>query len=154
MRRRSSNFCSSRMALMSSPKTVMVPESGRMRPLASFNSTLLPLPAGPSKMRVSPVETVSEISLRTCLPSNPMETRANTSTGSEDSAISLAPEDTNHELADDEIDGNDQNRRHNHGLRRGAAYALGASACCHAVKTSDRWDDEAEDNRFQQPPEY
>ena len=44
-----------RMALISLPKTKMRPESGRSRPLVSLSRTLLPTPAGPSRMRVSPV---------------------------------------------------------------------------------------------------
>ena len=47
------------------PKMRISPESGVSRPLASFMMTLLPTPAGPRMMRISPWRTVKEMSLRT-----------------------------------------------------------------------------------------
>jgi hypothetical protein len=42
------------MVEISWPKSWMLPWSGRSRPLMSLSRTLLPTPAGPSRMRVSP----------------------------------------------------------------------------------------------------
>src|ERR1700722_6146840 len=162
MRPRNSNSCSSRMLLISSPNTVIVPESGRINPFASLSKTLFPLPAGPSRMRVSPGETVSEIFLRTGLPSNPMDTSSKTTTGCAGSpsatvaagwaavTIGLAAEHTDHELADHQVDRNDKDRRNHHRLRGGSAHTLGTPACVHTVEASDAGDDEAEDDWFDQ----
>src|SRR6202167_1308992 len=98
----------------------MVPVSGRISPFASLSSTLLPLPAGPSRIRVSPGDTVSEISSRTCLPSNPIDTWSNTTTGCAGSSRAVAgagwvevlissPADAaDHEPADHKIDKDDE----------------------------------------------
>src|ERR1700733_14110050 len=141
MRPRSSNSCSSRMLLISSPNTVIVPESGFIKPFANLSRTLLPLPAGPSRMRVSPGETVSEIFSRTGLPSNPMDTSSKIRTGCAGSpsatvaagwaavTIGLAAEDTDHELADHQVDRNDEHRRNHHRLGGRSAYTLGTAAC-------------------------
>jgi len=43
--------------LISLPKDEMRPESGRSRPLVSLRRTLLPTPAGPRRMRISPGRT-------------------------------------------------------------------------------------------------
>src|ERR1700761_3520045 len=122
IRPRNLNSCSSGMLLISSPNTVMVPESGRINPLASLSRTLLPLPAGPSRIRVSPGATVSEIFSRTFLPSNPIDTSSKIRTGADGSSpvvvaagwgavtIISAAEDADHELADDQVDGNDEHR--------------------------------------------
>src|SRR5271163_2807833 len=162
MRPRSWNSCSSGMVLISSPNTVMVPESGRISPLASLSSTLLPLPAGPNKMRVSPGETLNEIFSRTGFPSNPIETSSKTRTGCAGSSwtaeavgwgavtISSAAEDTDHELADDQVNHDDEHRRNHHRLCRGSAHPLGAAARGHSVIAADAGDDEAENNRLDQ----
>src|SRR5581483_2099492 len=63
------------------PKTRISPESGVRRPLASFMMTLLPTPAGPRRMRISPWQTVKETSRRTGPRSKAMETRENSTTG-------------------------------------------------------------------------
>src|SRR5271156_1017802 len=160
MRPRKWNSCSCRMLLISSPKTVMVPESGRINPFASLSRTLLPLPAGPSRIRVSPGETVSEMFSRTFLPSNPIDTSSKTSTGWAGSSwvavdlgweavtISSAAEDANHELADHQVNHDDQHRRNHHGLGGGSANTLGAATGGHPVVAADAGDDEAEDDGF------
>src|SRR5580658_6173264 len=162
MRPRNWNSCSSGMVLISSPNTVMVPESGRISPLASLSRTLLPLPAGPNKMRVSPGKTLNEIFSRTFLPSNPMETSSKTRTGCDGSSwtaevvgwgavtISSAAEDSDHELADDQVNRDDEHRRNHHRLRRGSAHTLGAAARGHPVIAADAGDDETENNRLDQ----
>src|ERR1700722_20127595 len=162
IRPRNLKSCSSRRLLISSPNTVMVPESGRIKPLASLSSTLLPLPAGPSRMRVSPGATVSETFSRTDLPSNPIDTSSKIRTGCAGSSwvvvaagwdavtISSAAKDANHELADDQVNRNDEHRGNDHCLGGGAADTLGAAAGVHTVVAADAGDDEAEHNRLYQ----
>src|SRR5580698_3320296 len=162
MRDRSLNSCSSGIALTSSPKTKMRPESGRNKPSANFSSTLLPTPAGPRRIRVSPCLTVKEMLLRTCLFSKPIETSSKTTAGSSGERCSgsvtiavwlmyaLPPEDADHKTADDEIGSNDENGGPDYGLRSRAAHALRASARGHAVIAADTGDDEAEDQRLNQ----
>src|SRR4051794_40794463 len=102
----------------------MLPESGRIKPLASFISTDLPPPAGPRMMRVSPRRTVNEMSSRTGFRSNAIETFSKTTTGSPAAsglccdasretrfwAIgSPSPaEDADHGAADEKIDDDDE----------------------------------------------
>src|ERR1700733_11275333 len=156
------NSCSSRIVLTSSPNTVMVPESGYISPSTSLSRTLLPLPAGPSRIRVSPGDTVSEISSRTFLPSNPIETSSKTTTGCDGSCslfaavcwgavtISLEAEDTDHEPAYHEVDEDNEHRRDHHRLGSGAANALGTAACVHTVEAADTGNDEAKNDGFHQ----
>jgi hypothetical protein len=73
--------CSSGMWEISSPKSRMLPWSGRSRPLTSLSRTLLPTPAGPSRMRVSPGATEKLTSSSTGGPSKAMETLRKTTTG-------------------------------------------------------------------------
>src|SRR5579863_2828747 len=154
MRPRNWKSCSSGRLSIRSPKTVMVPESGRINPFASLSSTLLPLPAGPRRILVSPGETVSEIFSRTCLPSKPMETSSKTTTGCEGSSclaggavwgavtIRSEAEDVDHELADQKVDEDDEYGRDNHRLSGGTADPLRTAACGHAIKAADAGDDE------------
>jgi hypothetical protein len=70
------------ISLSRRPKMRICPLSGWMRPLASFMSTLLPQPAGPRMMRVSPWATAKLMPLSRGLPSRPvMETSSNARMG-------------------------------------------------------------------------
>src|ERR1700680_4629493 len=82
MRARSLNKSYSDIAVTSSPKTLMVPESGLSRPLVSFIRTDLPQPAGPRMMRVSAGWTVREMFWRTTFSSKAMETFSKETTAS------------------------------------------------------------------------
>src|SRR5579883_28679 len=158
MRRRSGYRSFSCMALISSPKTKMRPSSGRSRPSASFSNTLLPTPAGPSRMRVSPCRTENEMSCSTCLPSKPMDTCSKTTTGSRggrscssgataDWLMRASPaKDADHKAADDEVGCNDKHGCGDYGLRCRAAYALRATARGHSVIAADGGDNEAEED--------
>ena len=66
---------------MSSPKTQILPESGRRRPSTSFMRTDFPQPAGPRMMRVWPRSTWKEMFLRTVFWSNLMETSSKRTMG-------------------------------------------------------------------------
>src|ERR1700733_648357 len=155
MRPRNWKSCSSGMLSIRSPKTVMVPESGRINPFASLSSTLLPLPAGPSRILVSPGDTVSEIFSSTGLPSKPMETSSKITTGCDGSScvagravwgavtIRSEAEDVDHELADQKVDEDDEHGRNNHRLGGGAAHSLRTAACGHAIEAPDTGNDEA-----------
>src|SRR5450755_4361179 len=162
MRPRNWKSCSSRMLSIRSPKTVMVPESGRINPFASLSSTLLPLPAGPSRILVSPGDTDSEIFSSTGLPSKPSETSSKTTTGCEGSScvaggavwgavtIRSEAEDVDHELADQKVDEDDEHGRDNHRLGSGAANSLRTAACGHSIEAPDAGNDEAKHDRLYQ----
>src|ERR1700759_3671289 len=140
----------------------MVPESGFINPFASLSNTLLPLPAGPSRILVSPGETVSEMFSSTCLPSKPIETSSKTTTGCEGSscvdagavwgAVTIRSESENvdHELADQKVDENDEHGRDYHRLGGGAADALRTAAGGHAIKAPDAGNNEAKHQGFYQ----
>src|SRR6266478_7786387 len=144
------------MRVTSSPKTRMVPESGRMRPLASFIRTDFPPPAGPRMMRVSPRWTVKEMFCRTGLMSKVMETSSKTTTGSAESGLCLVwatspgamsagmvwlpAEDADHRAADDEVDDDDEDGGVDDGLGCRFTDALGAALCGHAEETADGGD--------------
>src|SRR5579883_392480 len=160
MRARSAKSCYSGMALISSPKTKIRPESGRSSPSANLSSTLLPTPAGPSRIRVSPGLTVNEMSSRTGLFSNPMDTFSKTTTGSSGECCLISgataawlmraspAEDTNHETADNEVGCNDEHRRNDNCLCCGPAHTLGAAARRHSVIAPDGGNDESEKERL------
>src|SRR5271170_3820951 len=150
----------------------MRPESGLKRPFASFSSTLLPTPAGPSRIRVSPRFTSKEMCSRTSLPSKPMETSSNLTAGASgyvllsrtslwradpamvNFAAGSSPEDANHEFADDKVDGDDEYRRDNHSLRSGFADPLGSAAGIHAVIAPNGGNDKSEEDRLCQSLDY
>src|SRR3984957_12045028 len=162
MRPRNWKSCSSRILSIRSPKTVIVPESGRINPFASLSNTLLPLPAGPRRILVSPGDTVSEIFSSTCLPSKPMETSSKTTTGCEGSScvawgavwdavtIRSEAEDVDHELAYQKVYEDDEHGRNNHRLGGRAADTLCAAASGHAIKAADSGNDEAKHDRLYQ----
>src|SRR5216683_7258577 len=162
IRPRNWKSCSSGILSTRSPKTVMVPESGFINPFASLSNTLLPLPAGPRRIRVSPGDTVSEIFSRTCLPSKPIETSSKTTTGCDGSScvaggvvwgavtIRSEAEDVNHELADQKVDEDDEHGRDNHSLGGGAADALRTAAGGHAIEAPDAGNNEAKHHGFYQ----
>src|SRR6202012_256111 len=141
------------------PKMRISPESGVRRPLASFMMTLLPQPAGPRRMRVSPWRTVKEMSLRTVSRSKPMETCENSTMGEPGSrsrgaragagvAIALSPEDANHELRYEEVEEDDEHGADDDGLGGGAPNALCAAGGAQAVEAADGGDDEAGEERL------
>ena len=72
------------------PKIEISPLSGSIKSLASFSSVLLPQPAGPKIIRVSPRSTLKEISRNTSFWSNPIDTSLNSTTGTP-SGISRTP---------------------------------------------------------------
>ena len=80
-RRRIWNSSVSDMVVISWPKTLTEPESGRTRPLAIFMRTDLPLPAGPRRQQVSPGSMLKEMFSRTLWLSKAMETLSKTRTG-------------------------------------------------------------------------
>src|SRR5579863_10200308 len=85
VRMRSGKSISSRRWEMSSPKRTTRPSVGRSRPLHSLRSTLLPTPAGPSRIRVSFGATENEMFSRTSGPSKDRKTRENARIASEGS---------------------------------------------------------------------
>src|ERR1017187_8999068 len=80
--RRGKRFVSGMVAI-SSPKSCMLPWSGRSSPSQSLSRTLLPTPAGPRRMRVSPGARENVMSSRTGGPSKAMGTLRKANTGSD-----------------------------------------------------------------------
>ena len=140
---------SSGMCEISSPKSRMLPSSGRSRPLTSLSRTLLPTPAGPSRMRVSPGRhgKADVLKNRRAIEGDgdvakgyngaPIRSRAGPDwagwirhwirrVGSGWAGLTHAREEREQHLGEQEIDEDDEHRRDDHGLNGGAAHALGA----------------------------
>src|SRR5271170_2487898 len=138
----------------------MLPESGFNKPLASLSRTLFPTPAGPSRMRVSPRCTTKEMSSRTSLPSNPIETcskrtagasgcswlagvsacRARSAIGVYRLLLESPSKDADHEAADYKIHRDNQHRRDDNRLRGRPANALSTAGCSHPVVAANGGD--------------
>src|SRR5882724_6757961 len=157
----------SRICVTSLPNTVMRPESGRKRPSASFRIVLLPAPATPKRAFVSPKGSWKETPRRTALSSKERCTSSNTMAETEDRSAqsgmsgsggvdmrSLVRQDRNQKLGHKEVRHQNKHRSGHHRLCCGAAHALRAAACSHAVVAADGRNDEAEQSRLQQAHEY
>src|SRR6202042_926853 len=102
--------------------------------------------------------TSNEMWSRTCLPSKPIDTSLKTTMGSSSPSwwiglldstrafIGLAPEDADHQAADQKVHDDDEDRRNYHRLRGRAAHALGSSGGAQPVVAADRGDDEAREH--------
>src|SRR5277367_547811 len=144
----------------------MRPESGRSRPSVILSRTLLPTPAGPIRMRVSPGLTVKEMLLSTGFFSKPIVTFSKTTAGPSGGRwlssgaratwlMRASPaQDADHEAADDEVGCDDEDRRDDDGLCCRPAHALCAAASRHSVVAANGGDDKAEDERLEQPLKY
>src|SRR6266700_7780600 len=127
---------------MSSPRTWMRPASGLISPRASFRIVLLPEPATPKMALVSPWRSWNEMPSSTCRSSKAMETSWNsTAIGASGwdllvrcsaiaggLAIALMAKQRHREPGDKEIYHDDEDRRRDHCLGGGAAYALSPTA--------------------------
>src|SRR5579862_1135268 len=154
---------------MSSPNTVMRPESGLMSPSASFRIRLLPEPATPNIAFVSPRGRWKEIPRNTSLLPKASDTSSNTMAGAELSFAVIASESrgrtgvdmrllirkrSHQEASDDQVHREDQNRGRYHRLRSGLAYALRSAARIHSVEAAYGGDDETENYWLDQSHKY
>ena len=69
------------MLVMSSPATVIVPESALSKPQISFRVTLFPVPLRPNKTYPHPVSTLKEMPFNTVRSANDLETPLNSIAG-------------------------------------------------------------------------
>ena len=146
---------------MSSPKSSTLPSSGRSSPMMSLSSTLLPTPAGPSRMRVSAgrnreadvfedrraVEGQGDVAhgddragLR----------RRRQAVAARNGGVAHAGKQGEQDVGDEEVDKDDEHRGVDHGRNGGAAHALGAAGGSHAVEAADGGNDVAEEERLDQ----
>src|ERR1700678_1387450 len=168
MRRRKSNNCSSRIWLISSPSTIMRPESGRINPSDSFRIRLFPEPATPKITFVSPARRWKEIPRNTSLSPKANSIFSNTTAGAEFSCVfkaadsrgkagadmeSMVRKRSHEKSRDDQIHHQNQHRSSHHGLGGSAAHSLGSSAGIHPIEAADGGDDEAKDDRLDQSHE-
>src|ERR1700675_846469 len=77
---------------MSCPSTTVLPESGRINPIANFNIRLFPEPATPNKASVSPRAKWQETPRSTSLSPKPNFTSSNTITRAASSCTVAAAE--------------------------------------------------------------
>src|SRR3984885_7761337 len=139
----------------------MRPESGLMRPRASFRMRLLPDPATPNTAFVSPRGRWKETPRRTSLSSKAMATSSKIMAGAGSSSVFATEESGgrggvdmgsvigkrgHQEPGDDQVHGEDKNGSRYHRLRSRAAHTLGSSARVHTIKAAYGGDDEAENN--------
>src|SRR6476646_8483865 len=121
---------------------------------------LLPEPATPKIIFVSPRRRSKETPSSTGASSNAMETSSkiialwtvscdrSSSSGMVASRGGMAGSaQTDKELGKDGIDEQNEHRRHDHGLRGGTTYALRTALGVHAVETTDGGDDKTKYQR-------
>src|SRR5208337_3663289 len=166
MLRRSPKSSDSRMAVTSWPSTVIRPASGFSSPSASFKVSVLPVPAVPIRILVSPRGSSKEIPCSTGV-SKPIstfskrmmaspggETRASAcSTGGARLAIVLVFEKSHQQPRDEEVAHQDKHRRCHDGLSGGSPDALSTAFGGKAVITSDAGNNKTEKRRLTQPHE-
>ena len=129
--------------------------------MISLSRTLLPTPAGPSRMRVSrgshgkadvlkhrrPVEASRDVAQRDNRAG--VLRRSRRLRRGHGSVAHVGKMESKH-VRDEEVDGDDQHGRGDHRRNRGAANALGASGGSHAVEAADGAEDVAEEERLHQ----
>src|SRR6266498_5167609 len=112
------------------------PLSGRIRPMRSLNSTVLPLPLRPMMARISPLSTWKLMPFRTCCLPNDRYT-----------STTCIMRHLQHRRPKVIADQNPY-RRHHHGLRRRLAHPFRAKSGVKAFVATDPAHDEPKAQRF------
>src|SRR5580692_4233927 len=166
---RSWNSSFSFICVTSWPSTIMRPESGRISPRHIFRIKLFPEPATPNRTLVSPRARRKETPRSTFISPKEIATSSKTMAGAESFFAVTAAESSgkvgadmglvigqcsHQESGNEQVSCQDQDGSCDHGLGGGAAHALGSAASVHAIEAAYGGDDEAEDNRLDQPHEH